>query len=228
MKVSARTRISEKKHAVKRAIILFTHTLIWASTGQPYFVCFVACGLVLLGHVVFRFTRVSHLLVNYKHGSHPPNANTKTVVSKSQTINSFENWRQNLLYTLSLDNNFAPFLTEGITWGKKTKVDPFRDLTNDGEASRPTTQQKVNFLELLLGQAANYCPIISKNTFHLVKNSSSIQQFGIPSDLQAAFRISDNRWPFYRFRWHPLRSQLKTRRSAPEIDGVCRGCFTQG
>ena len=98
-------------------------------------------------------------------------------LSKSETINRFENWRQNLLYTLSLDSNFAPFLAEGITWGKKTKTEPLRGLTDDGEdvaeASRLTAQQKVNFLELMLGQIANYCPIISRNT--LVENSTSIQ-----------------------------------------------------
>ena len=98
-------------------------------------------------------------------------------LSKSETINSFENWRQNLLYTLSLDSNFAPFLAEGFMWGKKTKADPLRGFTDDGEdvaeANRLTAQQKVNFLELMLGQIANYCPIIARNT--LVKNSISIQ-----------------------------------------------------
>ena len=98
-------------------------------------------------------------------------------LSKSETINSFENWRQNLLYTLSLDINFAPFLAEGFTWGKKTKANPLRGFTDDGtdvaQANRLTAQQKVNSLELMLGQIANYCPIIARNT--LVKNSTSIQ-----------------------------------------------------
>ena len=87
------------------------------------------------------------------------------------------NLRHNLLYTLSLDSNFAPFLAEGITWSKKTKTEPLRGFTDDGEdvaeANRLTAQQKVNFLELMLGQIANYCPIISRNT--LVTNSTSIQ-----------------------------------------------------
>ena len=98
-------------------------------------------------------------------------------LSKSETITNFENWRQNLLYTLSLDSNFAPFPAEGITWGKNTKPEPLRGFPDDGEtvraASRLTAQQKVNFFELMLGQIANYCPIISRNT--LVKNSTSIQ-----------------------------------------------------
>ena len=98
-------------------------------------------------------------------------------LSKIETITSFESWRQNLAYTLSLDCNFAPFLAEGATWGKKTRAQPLRGFTDDGEdvpqVSRQTAQQKVNFLELMLGQIANYCPIITRNT--LVKNSTSIQ-----------------------------------------------------
>ena len=31
-------------------------------------------------------------------------------LTKHETINSFENWRQNLQYTLSLDANFTPFM----------------------------------------------------------------------------------------------------------------------
>ena len=98
-------------------------------------------------------------------------------LSKVETINSFENWKQNLLYTLSLDNNFAPFLADGVQWLKKTKAQPLRGLEADGDsiplARRLTARQKVNFLELMLGQIANYCPIISRST--LVKNSTSLE-----------------------------------------------------
>ena len=98
-------------------------------------------------------------------------------LSKVETINSFENWKQNLLYTLSLDSNFAPFLADGVTWLKKTKTQPLRGLENDGEtvplSRRLTARQKANFLELMLGQIANYCPIISRST--LVKNSTSLE-----------------------------------------------------
>ena len=45
-------------------------------------------------------------------------------LSKVETINSLENWKQNLLYTLSLDSNFAPFLANGVQWLKKTKTQP--------------------------------------------------------------------------------------------------------
>jgi len=98
-------------------------------------------------------------------------------LTKHETINSFENWKQNLIYTLSLDSNFAPFLAEGVTWLKKTKAQPTRGFQDDGSsvptASRLTARQKVNFLELMLGQIANYCPIISRSS--LVKNSTSLE-----------------------------------------------------
>eukprot|EP00058_Branchiostoma_floridae_P000331 XP_002585819.1 hypothetical protein BRAFLDRAFT_111074 [Branchiostoma floridae] len=37
---------------------------------------------------------------------------------KTETINSFESWRANLIYSLSLDHNFTPFLVNGFTWQK--------------------------------------------------------------------------------------------------------------
>ena len=97
-------------------------------------------------------------------------------LSKVETIKSFENWKQNLLYTLSLDSNFAPFLADGVTWLKKTKAQQLRGLESDGEtvplSRHLTARQKVNVLELMLGQIANYCPIISRST--LAKSSISL------------------------------------------------------
>lgn len=107
---------------------------------------------------------------------------------KVETINSFANWKQNLLNTLSLDINFVPFLVDGITWLKKTKAQLLRGLKCNGKTVLLswwlTAHQKANFLKLMLGQIANYCPIISCST--LVKNSTFLeficqtipQQFG--------------------------------------------------
>ena len=98
-------------------------------------------------------------------------------LSKIENVNSFENWKQNLIYTLSLDPNFAQFLIDGVQWGKKTRNSPLRGFRDDAadmpEERRRTAQQKVNMLELMLGQIANYCPVISRNT--IVKNSTSIE-----------------------------------------------------
>ena len=95
-------------------------------------------------------------------------------LTKNETITSFESWRQNLVYSLSLDPGFAPFLVTGTTWTKKTNANPLRGLVDDpeGTPNRRNAAQKVAQLDLMLGQIANFCPIISRNT--ITKNSTSI------------------------------------------------------
>ena len=98
---------------------------------------------------------------------------------KDERITSFEAWRQNLLYILSLDPNFAHFLLEGTTWQRKTSNQPTRGFADDGEdvpqANRRSAAQKVTHLELIimLGQIANFGPVVVRNT--IVKNSTSMQ-----------------------------------------------------
>jgi hypothetical protein len=98
-------------------------------------------------------------------------------LTKEETITSFESWKQNLKYVLSLDRNFAEFIQEGTEWEKKTRNEPLRGFEDDGEdveqAQRRTAAQKVIHLELMLGQIANFCPVISRNT--IVKNSTSLE-----------------------------------------------------
>ena len=53
-------------------------------------------------------------------------------LTKIETITSYESWRQNLIYVLSLDKNFVPFLV--ATWQKQTPTNPRKGLTNDGTA----------------------------------------------------------------------------------------------
>lgn len=93
-----------------------------------------------------------------------------------ETITSFEAWRQNLQYILSLDANFASFLSDGVSWQKKTSANPTRGLQNDCEnvplARRRTAYQKAAHLDLMLGQIANYCPVISRNS--IVKSATSV------------------------------------------------------
>ena len=79
-------------------------------------------------------------------------------------------------YTLSLDPNFAHFLVEGTVWEKKTRTSPLRGFVDDDastpEGSRRSAQQKVTQLDLMLGQIANYCPVISRNS--IVRSSTSM------------------------------------------------------
>ena len=95
-------------------------------------------------------------------------------LSKTETVNSFENWRQNLQYVLSLDQNFAPFLSPDVSWDKKGKKSPTRGFVDDANTvtNAKTAQQKVVQLEMCLGQIANFCPIISRRT--IVDQSTSV------------------------------------------------------
>jgi hypothetical protein len=67
-------------------------------------------------------------------------------------------------------------LIDGVTWLRKTTAAPLRGFENDAdavpEARRRTAEQKAAQLELILGQIANYCPVISRNT--IVNNSTSL------------------------------------------------------
>ena len=74
-------------------------------------------------------------------------------LTKNETVNTLENWRQNLIYILSLDANFAHFLADEFTWLKKSAVNPNRGLQADGnnipEDRRRTAAQKKIHLELI-------------------------------------------------------------------------------
>ena len=93
------------------------------------------------------------------------------------TVTQYEAWRQNLMYTLSLDTSFTPYIKKDASWKKYRKADPNRDFVDDGaavaEAIRKTAEQKVYALEMMLGQIANYAPIINRNT--ITKHSTSLK-----------------------------------------------------
>ena len=100
---------------------------------------------------------------------------------KHETITSCESWPQNLIYTLSLDNKHCPLS------GDRGFVD---DEENVLEAPRCTKEQKVNMLEMLLGQIANYASIISRYT--IVINSTSIDSILQAIRLHYCFQISNS------------------------------------
>ena len=85
-------------------------------------------------------------------------------LSEHETLNSFEVWRQHQIWCLSQEKTFAPFLTDGITWSKKSTTNPTRGFTNDGGDNGVTAAQKVLHLESLLQQICNFCPIVSRST----------------------------------------------------------------
>ena len=105
-----------------------------------------------------------------------PRAPKQWLLTKVETVNSFESWRQNVQYVLSLDPNFAPFFVSDATWEKKTKPNATRGFIDDTAPipteSRKTAAPKVTLLELMLGQIANFCPVIFRNT--IICSSASV------------------------------------------------------
>ena len=53
-------------------------------------------------------------------------------LSEHETITTFESWKSNLIYILTLDTNFADFLVESFVWGKRTTANPLCGFTEDG------------------------------------------------------------------------------------------------
>ena len=99
-------------------------------------------------------------------------------LTKTETINYFNNWKENLIYTLSLDKSFNPYVKDSVTWSKKNTTTPHRGFVDDTEATvaieanRQSKEQKCNIVDLMLGQVANYTTVISRN--QITKNSTSL------------------------------------------------------
>ena len=99
-------------------------------------------------------------------------------LGKQETVTTFNAWKDNLLYILSLESKFALYLQPDAQWAKYTTTNPNRGYTDDaGASSTPPTglkkEEKVKNLQLFLGQIANYATIISRN--QIVRNSTSLK-----------------------------------------------------
>ena len=117
-------------------------------------------------------------------------------LSKDETLNSYNNWKENLIYTLSLDSNFSPFLKDDAKWTKASTTDPNRGLTDDDTSidatTRKTKEQKVIQLNMMLGQIANYATVISRN--QIVKNSTSLGDIWAKIREHYGFHITGSRF----------------------------------
>ena len=133
---------------------------------------------------------------SYRHIMNSNRAPKQWSLKKNETITTFEAWRQNLQYPLSLDVNFASFLADNFTWLKKSSTAPNRGLKPDGD-NIPTTRQRTAFQknlhpELMLGQIANFCPVISRSS--IVKNSTSIRSVWQAIRAHYAFQSTSARF----------------------------------
>lgn len=70
----------------------------------------------------------------------------RTLKQRCLTKIEIVNWRQNLLYTVYLDGEFAPFLLDGAEWEKKSRKSLCRRFLDDAdtvpEAQRRTKERK--------------------------------------------------------------------------------------
>ena len=99
---------------------------------------------------------------------------------KNEAVKSFESWKQNLLFTLQLELSFAPFSVEGTTCEPDSEDKNCHVFTDDAdpipENRRLTAQQKLDNLELILGQIAHYVGVISRNSVMHCTSISEIWQ----------------------------------------------------
>ena len=91
-------------------------------------------------------------------------------LTENETITSFANWQSNMLYHLSLCNDFSSFL-EG-DWLPQSVQN--RGLTDDpvGADNRKTAVQKKIMLERMLGLIAQFAPSLLRN--EIIKRSTSL------------------------------------------------------
>ena len=118
-------------------------------------------------------------------------------LQKDESLNSYNNWKENLIYTLSLDKNFARFIKPDVTWGKITVSNSTRGFVDDGEEvtdaqSRLSREQKLANLNLMLGQIANFATIISRN--QITKNSTSLNDIWSKIREHYGFHVTGSRF----------------------------------
>jgi len=97
------------------------------------------------------------------------------VLTENETITSFANWQSNIIYHLSLNNEFAPFIEPTATWQKQSVLN--RGLKNDpntvAENERKTGTQKNIILERMLGLISQFAPSLLRSD--IIKRSTSLQ-----------------------------------------------------
>ncbi|MES9905324.1 MAG: hypothetical protein ABW168_21945 [Sedimenticola sp.] len=90
-------------------------------------------------------------------------------LTEEESFSSFTSWQQNLVYLLTQDKNFRPFLLKDATWNKESPTAPNRGFTDDDEFS---AAQKSSNLYQMLGLVAQWVPHYLCTD--IVKNSTSM------------------------------------------------------
>ena len=87
------------------------------------------------------------------------------------SISEWENWKYSCLYYLHLYAEFKPYLVPDFKFGAKTRLKPFRDLTDDDSEGK-SKDQKCADVDFMLQQIAQYCPKIPHD---IVRECASLE-----------------------------------------------------
>ncbi len=111
-------------------------------------------------------------------------------LSKSETLSSFLAWQGNLTYNLSLNPNFAEFLSDDVRWLPRSESNTrgFENAYDHNRKLLATGAQRASFLETMLGMIAGYTPIISRNI--IVRDCRSLKD--IFHKIRAHFGFAQN------------------------------------
>ena len=86
-----------------------------------------------------------------------PVAPKQKELSRSETITSFNAWKDQFLYVLSFNKNFTKFLAANATWTKASSANPFRGFTDDTGENATTKEDKLKHLALKLSLMITLC-----------------------------------------------------------------------
>ena len=94
-------------------------------------------------------------------------------LTEDESFSSYRAWQHNMIYTLSQDSAFAPFLKGNITWAKLTATAPHRGLQDDTTGDRKLSkEEKVQNLNAMLRYITQWSPHYLANDIE--RNSTSI------------------------------------------------------
>ncbi len=101
-----------------------------------------------------------------------PVAPKQKELSRVESVTSFNAWKDNFMYILAINKNFKSFLLPTTTWLKYSTANPNRGFTDGTGEGAVSKEDQAKYLDLFLGQIANYAPVISRN--QITKNSTSL------------------------------------------------------
>ena len=96
------------------------------------------------------------------------------ILTENETIAQYKSWQTNILFHLSINNEWAAFIATDATWTKKSTAN--RGLVDDDNTvaanARKTAAQKNIQLEFMLQYIAQHAPVFVRGD--IVKNSTSL------------------------------------------------------